>query len=279
MVRSLTNESKRSDIIAARDAWDAEAGRKNAEINDMRNRYRQAVYEVGDNLKAVVEKSIGNTTLSLKVDVDPWGARYGSDSYRVLIDANDAKKFDDNVALAWNWSVYLDSDGNVVKESSSWSGLKAVTPDQLVDLEETLRVLKVLNSLDWGKLIEQANSNKPNYTDYVTPDESPMGKRPNFEDQLKEAAIEEIIGTNTLIKSAGKAYRGESWFLIVGQTAKQYKVYEFSDWAIDRIAAGNNRDYATVADYIKVAIRYAPEAITKEKFFRGISGDPQLLEF
>lgn len=279
MVRRLINESKRSDIIAARDAWNAEYDRRQSISKAASDKYRADAYAVADRLKSNVESAIGEVAINLRVDVDPWAGGFGSESYSVHVYGNNHNQFADNVALAWDWSVYIDSKGDVVKDSSSWSGLKAVTADQLADLEETLRVLKVLNGLDWDTLIKKANSEQPKYDDYKVPDFEPMGKRPNFEEQLKEVTIEEIIGTNTLVKSTGKAYKGESWFLVVGQTAKQYKVHEFSDWAIDRIAAGNSPDYATVADYVNSAIRYAPEVITKEKFLRGISGDPQLLEF
>ena len=269
MIRKI-NETRRDDIIKARDEWDAEYNRQNDIYKDQENKYRNAMYDVADNLQSEVKSAIGNTSLKLRVDVDNYGI--GGDGYQVRIYGNDSNKFDDNIALSWDLKIWLDDAGNVKKDSGSWSGLKATTTEQLDDLAETLRVLKILNNLDWSRLIGTANSNRPNYDDYITAPYPSRSNRPNFEQQLKDAAVEDTIGKDVLIqgKGSGKNYnsRATVWYYVVGATNKQYKMFEFSNYTIQ-----NHEELGDLADFIHDYAKYAPDHMTKEKFLSNIIYD------
>lgn len=269
MIKKI-NEDRLSDIRAAKDAWDAEYDKQNKIYKDQENKYRHAMYDVADNLQKEVVNAIGNTTINLRVDVDNYGI--DADSYQVRVYGNDSNKFDDNIALSWDWKVYLDKDGNVLKDSSSWSGLKATTPEQLNDLEETLRILKLLNNLDWAELIGNANAKRPKYDDYITAPYPSRSDRPNFEQQLKDAAVEDTIGKDVLIqgRGSGKNYNSSAtvWYYVVGATDKQYKMFEFSNYAIQ-----NHEERGDLAEFIHDYAKYAPDRITKEKFLSNIIYD------
>lgn len=269
MIKKI-NEDRLSDIRAAKDAWDAEYDKQNKIYKDQENKYRHAMYDVADNLQKEVVNAIGNTTINLRVDVDNYGI--DADSYQVRVYGNDSNKFADNVALSWDWKVYLDKDGNVLKDSSSWSGLKATTPEQLNDLEETLRILKLLNNLDWARLIGNANTKRPKYDDYVTAPYPSRSNRPDFEQQLKDAAVEDTIGKDVLIqgKGSGRNYnsRATVWYYVVGATNKQYKMFEFSNYTIQ-----NHEEMGDLAEFIHDYAKYAPDHMTKEKFLSNIIYD------
>ena len=269
MIKKI-NEDRLSDIRAARDAWDAEYDKQNKIYKDQEKKYRYAMYDVADNLQKEVVNAIGNTTINLRVDVDNYGI--DADSYQVRVYGNDSNKFADNVALSWDWKVYLDKDGNVLKDSSSWSGLKATTPEQLNDLEETLRILKLLNNLDWARLIGNANTKRPKYDDYITAPYPSRSDRPNFEQQLKDAAVEDTIGKDVLIqgKGSGRNYnsRATVWYYVVGVTNKQYKMFEFSNYTIQ-----NHEEMGDLAEFIHDYAKYAPDHMTKEKFLSNIIYD------
>lgn len=269
MIKKI-NEDKLSDIKAARNAWDAEYDKQNKIYKDQEKKYRHAMYDVADNLQKEVVNAIGNTTINLRVDVDNYGI--GADSYQVRVYGNDSNKFDDNIALSWDWKVYLNEDGTVLKDSSSWSGLKATTPEQLNDLEETLRILKLLNNLDWTRLIGNANTKRPKYDDYVTAPYPSRSNRPDFEQQLKDAAVEDTIGKDVLIqgKGSGRNYnsRATVWYYVVGATNKQYKMFEFSNYTIQ-----NHEEMGDLAEFIHDYAKYAPDHMTKEKFLSNIIYD------
>lgn len=276
MIRKI-NEDRRSDIISARDAWEAEYDKQQAVYDDQKRNYNRVLYDVGNELEVEVKKAIGPTSINLQVEARQYG-NYNSDSYGVYVSGNDFNKFSDDVALSWNWNVYLDKDGTVKKDSGSWSGLKATTVEQLDDLEETLRVLKVLNRLDWANLISRANAKRPNWNDYVTASSPSRRDRPDFETQLKQATIEDIIGKDVLIKGHGddKNYNSnyDVWYYIVGETGKQYKLYVFSNNTINIHTSEGN-----LAEFIHDYAKYSPDHITKDKFLNKIMYNPNSDKF
>ena len=144
------------DIIRQRDEYDARI----KEIDDRReSRFEQRsqdVHAAKKELEQKLSEKIGPTSLNLVIRVNEdytWGRGSERRFWEVRITANDSNKFDENVALAWNMDIKLNQNGDIVKDSSSWSGLKAVTPAQIADLEESVRIIKLLNSLDWNEIV------------------------------------------------------------------------------------------------------------------------------
>lgn len=264
MIKKLY-EDRRDDIIKARDEWEADYNRKKQVRDNQEQNYHMAQMYVEKYLEDQVLKAIGNTSLNITIRIDSY---YG-EGYRVHIYSDDYNKFDENVALSWDWKVALDSNGTIVRESNSYSGLKATTVEQLDSLEETLRVLKLLNNLDWKGILEDANKRRPNYRDYIDVSTPSRGDRPNFENQLKDEAVSNVIGKDVLVKGKTDGnWPKDTWFCIVGQTDKQYKVFEFSNYEVRRL-----EEEGKLSPYIKNYIKGTPTRITKDKLLASIPYD------
>jgi hypothetical protein len=126
--------------------------------------------------------------------------------------------------------VGLDAEGNVVKETGSWSGLKATNAQQLESLRQTLGALEYLNSINWVDLLDRA---LPNWGDYVHTSVPDRRDRPNFEQQLMEADLEELVGADKAVKVENwesSGYRGEYvWVQLITESPAQYTVRVYGD--------------------------------------------------
>lgn len=255
--------SRIDDLRRAREEYDL--GYKGladeAAANDQR--YRNAVASAEKSLENQVSDLIGPTNLELRIRAEEaWVSRGG---WSVRVNANDDKKFDTSTALAWDWSATIDSDGNVVKDSGSWSGLKAVTPEQLDDLEESVRVLRILNNIDWDTVLHIANIN---YDDYYDKDLSKRMKdmknaRPNFEDDMLQAQLEDLVNQDIAVKlSSDSDYRGEAGILITSISPKSVTGYIFPWRFVEGKSADELRKYA-----------YAPRRTSKSKIVLDSDGN------
>ena len=223
-----------SDIRRQRDEWESDYKERESRYEEQSNSYREARDEVLDAVGERIEQGLSRFTLSeFHVRAD----QTFSDRIEVRVSCNEGSLFDKEKALSWSYNVVLDNDGNVKKETSSWSGLQATTPQQLDSLRETLEALEYLNSIDW---MDYLNVTLPDYREYVTDRMPSRRDRPNFEAMEKEAVVEELVGTNTGIH--GKAlentgFRGKGYYVIVGETPRRYKVKFIPDYYLGDDAA------------------------------------------
>ena len=165
-------------------------------------------------------------------------------------------------------------EGNVLKESGSWSGLKACTEEQLASLQQSVDALVTLNGVDWAMLLDKA---MPDADEYFTrdPNEQPLGQRPNFREQLIEAAVEECVGQDILVRGVageGSRYRtgADLYYLITGHSPKQYQVKEqIGSWVDDWIQSGKK----TFEQVIEEMKGYYGYRVTKAKFFNLVTSD------
>lgn len=198
---------RRDDIIRQRDEYDARLSELENQYNEDTEAWRNASRMQEDALEAQVLNSIGRTNLDLSVrvstDYTKVDGEYGY-VYRFEV-ANGERNYDR--PFRWSWSIRLDDNGEVLKESSSWSGLKATTTEDLDEIEESVRVLRILNTMDWDELL---HTSMPNVEDY----ESRPGlyseyndmrrNRPNFDRDIKDAEIEDSIGKDVWLKMSGR---------------------------------------------------------------------------
>lgn len=223
------------DLRKAREEYDAETKRLNDQSEANAERWRSDTYDKQEQLEKSISDMIGATTLNLEIRVDPWGRSFGDhNTWGINVRANENDKFNDNVALAWNWEAYLDNDGNIKKDSGSWSGLKAVTPEQIADLEESVRIIKMLNNMDWETILR---SPKPSYEDYVDRDlnqklRDRKTNRPDFDKDIQAEELVSYVGTNTAVQlSSDEYYNGKVGILLTGMTDKFLKGYIFP-WSL-----------------------------------------------
>ena len=231
--------SKRDDLMRARYDYDTLTDQYDQRVREGENKARFAIDEAAAYIEDEIRRDIGSTPLNIRIDVrTDWSYDNGRDVYtwRVKIEAHEDDKYsNDNVSLAWHWGASLDGDGNVVKESGSWSGLQAVTPEQIDDLEESIRILKLLNSMDWKAILGKAIPDRSNYIDKEAQSElyDRNHNRPDFERQLLEADVEDAIESGAWIKLHGRpgtdyyreASRGDYWCKIDSMTPKFVKCH------------------------------------------------------
>lgn len=228
------------EIRKQRDEYDAETARLKNIKEDKHNQYRLAIRDAAKEIEKAISEKIGPTSLELHIRVeDDW-----QDAWEVRIEANENSKFDADRALSWHWDVKFDKDGTVVKDSGSWSGLKAITPDQIADLEESVRVLKVLNNTDWYMFLKERSSTKPKFEDYSDRESEAafydrMKNRPKFDEQLQSAQLESLVGTDTALRLKGDSvWKGICWVIPTAITDKFVTGYIFPDYYMGRYFKG-----------------------------------------
>lgn len=254
--------TKREDIIKQREAYEADRAARQARHDEQERKYDEAedaiTSAVANEIKSQLSKY---SVLHFDVEVDRNNWRLPGLRIRVL--CNERNLFDDDTALAWNYEVKLDESGNVNKESSSWSGLKATTKAQLESLTQTLDALKYLNSVDWATLL---NKELPKYADYVTESDPRYDRNvPDFDHMLMEADIEECIGKDILLKGYPSINQrglgaGSAYYMILKETPSQYQVVRIPGYVV------NNEEY-DLKDIVNRSKNY-PERMHKDKFIQ-----------
>ena len=244
---------RREDIIKQRDEWDAAHDQAEAQHKEEGRRFREAQVAVTAPIQQELEQSMAKfDRLHTRVTVDTnWGGFRRRDTIQVRVEVNEREKFQNSVSLAWSMDIRVNpEDGSIVRETSSWSGLKATTADQLEDLRQTLGALEYLNSIDWATLL---NRTLPNYEDYYKTDVPSMRDRPNFEQQLMEVELEELVGADKAVKVENwesSGYRGQYvWVQLVTESPAQYTGRLYSDVGESSVRAWLQRakenNYAT----------------------------------
>lgn len=237
--------NRRDDIIKRRDEYEADYNARKQKHDEQYEQYRRAEYDV----LHLVEEEVGAQLASfrsLQFDIRANRGRWGSGGMSIYILCNENTKFSDDVALAWRYEVELDKAGDVTKESSSWSGLKATTEAQMQSLIETVEALKYLNSVDWATVL---NKELPKYDDYVTEHEPSRRERPNFERELFEADLAEAVGTDAIVKgkagpSSGYRQGVTIYYMIHKETPAQYAVSEYWGGQVDETLANEGKEAA-----------------------------------
>ena len=247
----------RADIIRDYDAAMDRNEEREQSAKIMERLYKADKAKVLNSIKEAVEDELSPfSELYLDVSV---GSRYvggmGEYAIEVHVTSNNNRVHAEDKALSWDWTVWLDKDGEVAKESGSWSGLQAVNETQLESLRQTVACLEVLNSMDWKSLL---NKSTPNYMDYMTQDyrEGNDGETELLDKEMLEADIEDAMHTGALIKGTGYKYfpnRSTAYYRVISETPSRYKVDEVSALDVKRGTVTEDPSY-----YYN---------ITKEKFF------------
>ena len=220
----IIKETKADEIRAAKDAWDAEFEKANNEYEDQEQNYRYALYTVMENIEQGIRDKLSDLNIeNLTIEADPYGGRFGSE-FHTDIKFKYGRPSDNKTSLRWDAKIYLNNSGEVMKETGSWSGLEATTPELIADLKNSVQVIERIMNMDWQEIILDAETKRPNYKDYITKTRPNRGNRPKFEDQILEATIDDIGGTNTLIKGNNNNYRRPGWYKVIKATPKRYTV-------------------------------------------------------
>lgn len=184
------------DIRRQRDAYNEEIQQLNETYDEQKRAWRSAVTEKEAAIEKQISEKIGPTFLPLTIRVD---TSYNDNSFRFRVDANEDHSAADG-SLSWHWEAQL-VNGEVKKDSGSWSGLNAVTPAQIENLKECVRVIEILCNTDWTEVLSAA---VPDWDDFIDSDvllrirDAEHG-RDSLKDNIKRAELEEVAGTDTLV--------------------------------------------------------------------------------
>ena len=222
-------ETRVDDIRASKQKWDSDFEQAYTNYDKMEYDYDVALGQLMENIETQIKLELGITDDSLlEITADAYGNNKLRSKYRTGIKYKYGAPFDKKSALNWHIDIYLNDEGEVQKETGSWSGLEVHTPELLEDLKYSVNLIEKIMNLDYQKIIMDAENVRPNRDDYITMKRPNRSDRPDFDRQIKEATIEDIIGTNTIISGSAvpsSGYRAVSgWYKILGQTAKRYKV-------------------------------------------------------
>lgn len=240
---------KRDDILRDKAAYEEDKARRQSQFDAQERAWYDARDQVMDDVRSAVESELGNHADEVKISVDVFR------SIEVRVDNGD-DPFGPH-ALSWTWSVKLDADGNVIKDSGSWSGLSAVTVEQIQDLRNTADILEILNNIDWKTIL---NTKVPAYSDYITM-KDPSYEKPerNYDAELKEADIEDIIGDENACVSIGKMLsdrfsKTEFYATILRETPKRVNIQVFPVTSLDKWKSGEDVGYE--------------QSVSKDKFYQ-----------
>lgn len=254
--------NKKDDLIAERDQYDAETKRLEDIINEGQQKWLDAQDAVFTQIADAVRSEIGETSLPLNIDVD---TRF-RDGIQVKVEIDRYHDPNENDrALSWDWTARLNRDGEIVKDSGSWSGLQAVTEAQLNNLKESVRVLTVLNNIDWPTLLHTEVPAFDSFVDKSISDEarSRRANRADYNKLILDAEIEEAIESGDWIKLNGRpetdyfrGMKGTFWCKILKATEKFVTCYILRD-----LDGNVDLQRATPAN---------EERISKEKLYKNI---------
>ena len=257
--------SKLDDLRKAKEEWEAEDERRASLRKQENARYEKAKdaqlapvdYEISKALKRF-------DRLEFEVDVQPSDSYRGRRGILVRIRCDQNRKHDENSALSWDWQVNLDNEGNIVKDSGSWSGLNATNQENMDSLMQTYLALQYLNSVDWKSLLDVA---MPNYSDYFTDESRPQRNKPNFDQEMKEAELADLIDSDKMVLGYSiPEYESrwnqsvKTWFIILGETPKQFKIGEVTAYDAKR----RFEDGQSIEEIVELAKRY-PSRMRKDR--------------
>lgn len=269
--------ARRDDIIRRRDEYDAAAARNKAKTDDAAQRFSDAQDSVFQEVENEIRRQLGDRIGNLDIQVY---TRFGNNLSVDIRNSNGSPRREPNASLTWSWSARINKEGEVIKESSSWSGLEATTLEQIADLKLCVEQLEAINTMDWQALLDKT---LPSWKDYQVTDLEDIGQRPNFDQELAEADIEDMVGTNTLVKmSQGRNYRGQVYYQILRDSGSQYAVKEIPASYVEQVNSGKPVNgmggaITTVADLVEnygTAIR-----VRKANFFSDLIKPIQTITF
>lgn len=225
----ITCARNREQIAREQAAYDERRAAKKAKKDAQYNSWRKDYLAIANSVKEQIEDALSAfTSLNLEINVDSgWDS-----SLKVSIGSNQHDVHNEHKALSWDWTAYVDrKTGELKKESGSWSGLNAVTTEQIESLKQSAACLEVINSLDWESML---NVDLPKYEDYVTDDvyEKDPDDGRNFKQELLEADVEDAMNAGLWIKGHGyRWYRpsADVYYKVLKETPSQYEVIE--EWS------------------------------------------------
>lgn len=233
----------REELIQKRNEWRIKYDARKQLYEDQERNYNKARWDWEDRFKDLVIKqfrSYIDKLPGLRINTDRgWGA------VEIRFNYEDHGRDDrERKSLLWSYQVKLNEEGEITKESNSWSGFQAVTPEQVNDLINSANFLKAIVDFDWAPLLNQAQQEQPRYRNYIgirDPRNDPDYADPGYDKMIQEAEVDEAIAADKWIKSSRKSYGEPVWYYVVSSTPKFYNIVTLNEW--DLLQTGPDNQY------------------------------------
>lgn len=237
-MRIKVRASKADDLRKEQQQWQMRYDARKQLYKDQNARYNAARWDWKDNLVDLIKKQFSSYIEKLpylEIFADyGWRNVEIRFKYADYVDKEDREK----VSLRWSYTITLSEAGEVKRETNSWSGFEAVSPEQVDDLMNSANFLKAIVDYDWAPILAAAKESLPKSEQYVgirNPDWDDEYKDPGYDNMIREAELEENIGKDVWIRGDN----GKTWYKIVSATPKFYNIAKVDDWTIR-----NSPDYA-----------------------------------
>lgn len=262
--------SKRDDIIKQRDEYQADYDRRKALYEEDERTFRRARYDQYHEVEEEIKRRLGVLQDGLRVTVSGGWDR----GLEVKIDNGDSPH-EEGIALSWDYRAKITEDGEVKAETGSWSGLKAITKEQLENLHATVEVLEAINELDWKELLDVST---PDYKEYVKHSNPQWDKdKPDFNVMLFEADVEDAIGKDVLFhRPEESSYSRNPYYKIISETPKNYNIVEIPNYFITQ---EDYREGQSIADFIKLRSTFYHTRISKDKLRAALGKDYEIVNY
>lgn len=228
-MRIKVRASKADDLRKEKQQWQMKYDARKQLYEDQEANYRHAEWNWQDNIVNLIKQQFSSYIEKLPyldINVDyRWREVEVSFKYADWLSKEDRE----NVSLRWSYSISLSEEGDVKKETNSWSGFDAVTPQQVDDLMNSANFLKAIVDFDWAPLLQEAKESKPKYSQYIgirDPRSDDDFRDPGYDRMIREAELEDAVGKDIWIKGDN----GRTWYKIVSATPKFYNIAKVSTW-------------------------------------------------
>lgn len=229
--------SKKDDILRRKAEYDAKYEEYNTDRLDREGKYYAELDRVLAPIRNELESNLNKfdaLSFDVKVDTD-YHFDGRNQTIRVEISCDENRKFDDQVALAWSYKAYVVKSGEVARETSSWSGMSAVTADQMKSLKQTVAALDYLNNIDWNAMLDAVLPEHASFFEGAIK----RPEREDFEAELRQAEIEELIGQDKIIQVQNfesSGYSAKSIYVkLLRETPSQYEVIVIPAYTVMRM--------------------------------------------
>ena len=96
--------NRRDEILKQKAEWEAERDAAQAKHDEEKRSFYQAEYDVTSVVKDELEHQLSRFR-ALQFDVSVQRGNYGKKGLYVRVECNEHNKFDDDVALSWNYNA------------------------------------------------------------------------------------------------------------------------------------------------------------------------------
>lgn len=214
-------------------------------VNEMRKKEYQDKLKITEPIKQQLEQGLSQfNLLDFRVNVSR-GYDFGSDDDKdfveIRISCNENRRSEGD-ALMWSYNIAV-NHGEIVKETSSWSGLQGTTADQIASLKQTVQALEYLNSYDWEGTVWRKF---PSWKEYAVDIDRPSYSQYDEEFDISVATLQDLIGEDKLIKVRGwgEEYQNRTGYYVqvVGETDSQWRLHVVWPWYVDTLLNNNSSE-------------------------------------